>query len=577
MFDLPQELIDRFIDEFHNSARELKTLSLVDKRWLHRARTHLFRNLTLMPQDLQAIHDNYDDVKRRASLEAAVNSAHYLTLGERKFLLSPLAENPQSTQSFLSSIANNLCNVRGLRLSSDIRVGVKGSSAHCYFRNRLGYGDDEAVSSYSEGIRYKQLAQWDDIDLPWGHCAGLHALPFRNLRFLHIQWSVFSWIPPSIIAGEPDILGGMDPDLWPGYQLSMLIRSNADTLDHLSIDEYPGFQFSKNGAASSSKDGDPLFDLLAKDAPNLRSLSLVGLQVTRPDSFLRVDKELLYPDGEKIPPVMPTGTDDSASPPPHSITRSLSLERLFLQGFDQSSYYKIENALINFHEPVLGSLNYLKYLALSSMPKDYDYMFILCEVQLLHQPLTHLTLDLDESTSNLNLKFSLFPNLERLQLIVHSANRTRSCFRRIVKSLSIDGFPLEETLPAVQVVKVLHIAFGIYSASSDMVKYYFSSTELDGMLKDMIYVSSETTEPIGITKVGMITVNKCLWTTWGVWHILKSSSDPTLTSQINIAYGADWTRDTTTSTKKEREGTCWTRLCTIGGDGQDMGDDRDEG
>ncbi|KAJ3819874.1 hypothetical protein EV361DRAFT_769914, partial [Lentinula raphanica] len=49
MSSLPQELIDRIIDEFHNSSQDLNTLSLVGRSWLQRARFHIFRYLTLVP------------------------------------------------------------------------------------------------------------------------------------------------------------------------------------------------------------------------------------------------------------------------------------------------------------------------------------------------------------------------------------------------------------------------------------------------------------------------------------------------------------------------------------------------
>ncbi|KAJ3863140.1 hypothetical protein EV359DRAFT_21196, partial [Lentinula novae-zelandiae] len=49
MPDLPQELIDRFIDNFLHSIDDLKNLSLVSKSWLPRARYYIFRFITLAP------------------------------------------------------------------------------------------------------------------------------------------------------------------------------------------------------------------------------------------------------------------------------------------------------------------------------------------------------------------------------------------------------------------------------------------------------------------------------------------------------------------------------------------------
>ncbi|KAJ3710894.1 hypothetical protein DFJ43DRAFT_1009125 [Lentinula guzmanii] len=55
MSDLPQEVIDRFIDELSNSIEDLRNLSLVCRSWLRRARYHLFRSITLGPQDFKEI------------------------------------------------------------------------------------------------------------------------------------------------------------------------------------------------------------------------------------------------------------------------------------------------------------------------------------------------------------------------------------------------------------------------------------------------------------------------------------------------------------------------------------------
>ncbi|KAJ3817792.1 hypothetical protein F5880DRAFT_1332827 [Lentinula raphanica] len=173
MFDLPQEFIDRFIDEFHDSNKDLKALSLVRRSWQHRARYHLFRSLTLMPQDFTAMREHYDDVKYKASLPSTKDPDFRLTLQDENFLRSPLAGNPQSTQAFLSSIANTLPDVRGLRLLSFVQVGNKLMPARNYL-HWLGYGGDECAShshlawqslSYEDFLQ-RRKARWDSLDLP---------------------------------------------------------------------------------------------------------------------------------------------------------------------------------------------------------------------------------------------------------------------------------------------------------------------------------------------------------------------------------------------------------------------------
>ncbi|KAJ3769340.1 hypothetical protein FB446DRAFT_812590 [Lentinula raphanica] len=151
--------------------------------------------------------------------------------------------------------------------------GVRGVSV---IRHRLGGVDSSltrrARQEVASNERLRDLetkARWDAVDLPWGRRGGIHALPVKNLRFLHIQWSIFSWTPP-----DHDILDGIDPDHWPGYQLAMLIKNNTYTLDHVFIDEYPGFCLEQDHA---SLQGDALLEVLARNAPSLRTLSLGGL------------------------------------------------------------------------------------------------------------------------------------------------------------------------------------------------------------------------------------------------------------------------------------------------------------
>ncbi|KAJ3770122.1 hypothetical protein FB446DRAFT_790759 [Lentinula raphanica] len=167
MFDLPQEFIDRFIDEFHDSNKDLKALSL----------------------DFTAMREHYDDVKYKASLPSTKDPDFRLTLQDENFLRSPLAGNPQSTQAFLSSIANTLPDVRGLRLLSFVQVGNKLMPARNYLQDWLGYGGDECAShsrlawqslSYEDFLQ-RRKARWDSLDLPWGIVSSIYSSSGFNI------------------------------------------------------------------------------------------------------------------------------------------------------------------------------------------------------------------------------------------------------------------------------------------------------------------------------------------------------------------------------------------------------------
>ncbi|KAJ3751895.1 hypothetical protein EV360DRAFT_89263 [Lentinula raphanica] len=509
MIKLPKELLDRFIDEFHDSVRDLKVLSLVCRPWLHRARYHLFRTLVLMPQDLQAIQDNYADVKRRASLPYIVDPDDYVTEQDEEFLQSPLAENPQPIQSFLSSITDTLPHVRGLRLLSFIQLGVSQIRAREYFHIWLGYGGDEYalrcrlrwMLSSNEEFLERQKARWDAVDLPWKHGTGLHALPFRNLRYIQVHWSVFSWTPPS-----ENQLTGLDlpnSDHWPSYQLAMLVKFNAETLDHIFINEYPGFQLEQYG---SSTVGDGLLDLLSTNAPNLQSLCLGGLRapyyphyhIDNPkgsDDFL-TDDRALYPSGKEVPHVMSSDANRHREDSSNS-----SLERLFLQGFDSESTSLIEDALFNRG---VFSLRRLRCLGFSVMPENYNYKFFLSKVR---GSLTHLALDLDQSI--LDLKFSWFPHLECLSLNIRSTYYTWKSLHTMVRSLYEDAYYSDElgSKPAMRTwVRLFHVAFGP-GVFDEAAQQYLIIASVDDMLESMVSPHSVSSESVGRSMVDTITID----------------------------------------------------------------------
>ncbi|KAJ3873618.1 hypothetical protein F5051DRAFT_418785 [Lentinula edodes] len=200
MPDLPQELIDRFIDD-------LKNLSLVSKPWLPKARYHIFRFITLAPQDLERIREHYAYLEHKAS---AIRNGRYYhhPFAEQRLLHSSLFGYLHPQTFFVSSLRDTLHLVQGLQLESFIQVGRgRRISPQKYFDQWLGIrGQEFAEESIlmrdlyvDDKFHKRQKDHWNAIDLPCGHRAGLHALPFRCLRYLQIRWSVFSWIPSCVL------------------------------------------------------------------------------------------------------------------------------------------------------------------------------------------------------------------------------------------------------------------------------------------------------------------------------------------------------------------------------------------
>ncbi|KAJ3805854.1 hypothetical protein F5876DRAFT_81332 [Lentinula aff. lateritia] len=517
MPDLPQELVDRFIDEFSHSIDDLKNLALVSKSWLHRARYHIFRCVTLAPQDRKEISEYYVYLERKATATRRHYYHHPLSFSEQRLLHSPLFGDLQPQALFISSIRDALHLVRGLRLESFIRVGRgRRISPQEYFHQWLGFWGRETIKEsilmrdlfVDDEYHQRQRSRWNDVDLPWGHRAGLHALPFRCLRYLQIRWSVFSWIPPPVVLEEDFPVVHMNPTQWPGYQLAMLFKANANTLDHVSIDEYPGFQLEKY---SSTHISDALLDLLAKNVPKLISLFLGGPmqradaipipemsfdlpQPTEPDALLARDRPL-YPSGEEVPYVYPNPTIASSNELNHL---PMSLDRVSVRGFDSQSTLLVEDAFLNS-----GVLSTTRYIALSSMPENFNYMFFLSR---LSQSLTHLTLDLDKTTLHLKLRFHCFPNLACLQLMINSIRSTATLRNMVGCLLNDDASELDEPMTATPTVRLLHLSFGC--ELPELVRQYLMASAVDDLLRILVQpMSSESDKSIRRTKVDEITMD----------------------------------------------------------------------
>ncbi|KAJ3712611.1 hypothetical protein C8R42DRAFT_727769 [Lentinula raphanica] len=518
MPDLPQELVDRLVDESFDTIEHLKNLSLVAKPWLHRARYHLFRSITLAPKDRKEIENYYTYLKQQALPSYNRSSRFYNPLSptDQKFLRSSSSRNSESQTSILSSSPAILPHVRTLRLESSIRTGGgRKILAEDYFDRYLGFGDNPDDSYLMRDVSYdaeefylKQMDRWYDIDLPWGHLHGIQALPFRNLRSVYIQWSLFSWTLPLVDDYEPLYFDesplSTDP-MWqdhsPGYQLAMFLKSCADTLDHVFIDEYPGFCLAQY---TSTHNADALLDLIIQNSPNTKSLCLGGLYtphtsasfdeatnlvpnhhniVDPPSEPLTKRNPPIYPSGEEIPYVSSevfgsiyTCRDGHLS----QRVISVSLERLFLRGFDEESSLLIEDALFNSD---MISLQKITHLALSAMPATFDYAFLFSK---LRHTLTHLTLDIDESTHSLKLRFSYFPSLEHLQFISYSV-LYHSSLNSILSSLSDAS-----QRGSGRTLKSLHLGFSNALRDSPVpsIENYLQVSEADTYLPNMLRTSS---------------------------------------------------------------------------------------
>ncbi|KAF5361128.1 hypothetical protein D9758_009053 [Tetrapyrgos nigripes] len=77
--DLPQEIVDQVIDDVQDDPPTLKSCSLVSRIWLPRARTHLFREIKLLPNKEERDSDNVENFRARLqTLLAATSSSRIL-------------------------------------------------------------------------------------------------------------------------------------------------------------------------------------------------------------------------------------------------------------------------------------------------------------------------------------------------------------------------------------------------------------------------------------------------------------------------------------------------------------------
>ncbi|KAF9073063.1 hypothetical protein BDP27DRAFT_1417523 [Rhodocollybia butyracea] len=387
--NIPQELIDRFVDESRWDVDTLKNLSLVSRPWLSRTRHYLFHSITLAPRDIKEIYE-YKSYLTRAKTSPTGSTRYYvpMSLEDRRLLDSSLDPTPQNV--FLSSTPNILHHVRCLHLESSIRIGGSRKLTPIeYFQRYLGFGEDSLIVrdlTSDEGLFDLQQKRWASVDLPWGQF-GLLELPFCKLQYVHIQWSVFSWM-----LDDSEVPSGQ----WLGFQFGVLLKANEGTLDHVSIDEYPGFAWREEDSSELVLDG--LLHLLAQNAPQIRTLCLQGPLLPRRRASRRHsamhptpnvwDRPLArYPSGEEVPPVFSNPDDDDAPS-----NGELSIKHLFLRGFTSDSMVLIEDAFLNS-----SVLSRLESLALSAMPDGFNYKVFLST---LRHSLTHLTLEFNESSED---------------------------------------------------------------------------------------------------------------------------------------------------------------------------------
>ncbi|KIK54919.1 hypothetical protein GYMLUDRAFT_76827 [Collybiopsis luxurians FD-317 M1] len=474
--DIPQELIDRFIDELSESTQDLKSIALVGRPWLSRARYHLFRFITLAPLDPKEVNDYFAYLRRRASSSGGRHFYNPLSDEERRFLHSPPIQKPQ--QFVLQSISDTLTFVRGLKLESAVRIGgTRKIPAADYFGRWLGFGGDDVAEESiimrdlgsNESFYEMQQQRWISIDLPWGW-TGIHELPFRNLRYLHIQWSVFSWVT------HPE-LSPISENQWPDYQFKRFIQANGGTLEHISVDEYPGFQMTQYEEDMS----DSLLYLLTNNAPQLRTLFMGGIlprmnsNPARRANRTALRQPPIYSSGEAVPAVSSNAEDVSLS------FNSLSLERFYLRGFESESMLFIEDSLLNGGALAAGKT---KYLGLSTMPSDYNYKTLFSSLK---RSITHLTLDLDKAVLRANIKFLTFPQLQCLQLIVNPllGNAPREIINTLCRSSS--GGSSQSSSSSPNKLQRLHFGFNsrFLSEEHPVIEVFRPYPFIDHQLHDL--------------------------------------------------------------------------------------------
>ncbi|KAF5379555.1 hypothetical protein D9757_009258 [Collybiopsis confluens] len=490
MTEIPQELIDRFIDESSDSVEDLKSVSLVGKAWVNRARFHLFRSVTLAPLDPKEISEYQAYLRQKASNSG--KSRHFyqpLSPAEQRSLRLPSIQ--KSRCQILDSLADSLHHIPSVE----------------YFRRWLGLGGDDAAAESmimrdlrsDEGFYAMQYMRWGSLDLPWGW-GGIDQLPFCNLCYLHIEWSVFGWTgPPSWVQYPQELRIGPTP------QFITFLQANGEGLVHLSLDEYPGYQLTQ--LEDDAPEG--LMHLLAKYAPKLHTLQLSASHPHQtnppppppppppPHPHFHHDNEA---SSRNIVPVYPSGEDvsalslDAIEEDVDLASSSLTLERLQLSGFGMESMVLIEDALLNGDVISTGTL---RRLALSAMPIGYNYSVFLSP---LRKSLTHLTLALDvtgsisspvlvqffiddilSTVAHANIKYLTFPKLEFLHFIVNSIPINEGLLYGILESMDISS--RRTTTP----IKTLpHLRFSFNDSAKHNVWSRTHTAPVDRLLEKII-------------------------------------------------------------------------------------------
>ena len=130
MDQIAQELIDKFIDEFHDDVRALRSCSLVSKRWVYRSQHHIFSRITISSQQ------SFEQWCKNIPLASCPVSIHTRTLSilqpTRAQWLTPLLLSP-ATAHF-----GAFNNVKTLALSGITTRGLQDAQllADCF--RRLG-------------------------------------------------------------------------------------------------------------------------------------------------------------------------------------------------------------------------------------------------------------------------------------------------------------------------------------------------------------------------------------------------------------------------------------------------------
>jgi hypothetical protein len=256
---LPLELIERIIDFFHDSRKDLYHCALVCKAWLAPSRYHLFYSICICPDPSKRwvpCFWQYDLLYE--TLQQSPHIAHYVR--EFRFLsVSQMADPnwplPKQIASLLQSFTNlrklTLCSIFWETLSLDMKEALREALARPsltqLYLERVIFSATEDLAELIYP-HLKRLQAW----ILWA--SNFRIVPFEGTNvmvegrqpcrlelieiFMHTHFVPFvEWLLGTQLVF--DISNLRDLDVWMGYEMqrtvTRLIRRAESTLEHITI------------------------------------------------------------------------------------------------------------------------------------------------------------------------------------------------------------------------------------------------------------------------------------------------------------------------------------------------------